>query len=101
MRLKNPQRGYTVMKFLLPLLLLGAGILVFQYLINTKPVHVAPMPKEKTWSVQVQPIMAEKLSPEIEVQGRVEAPDRFRAAAPGAGWVESVNIREGDHVGTG
>lgn len=101
MRPPHIQRGFSVIKFLLPIFLLGAGILVFQYLIDTKPVHVAPVPKEKTWSVQVQPIVAERLSPEIEIQGKVEAPDRFRAAAPGTGWVENVNVREGDHVTTG
>ncbi len=95
------QRGFSVVKFVLPIAFIGVGILVFQSLLDSKPAHVAPVPKEKTWRVQVQNLSAGRLSPEIEVQGQVEAPDRFRAAAPGTGWVERVNVREGDQVTAG
>jgi len=95
------QRGFSVTRFLLPIIFIGLGVMAFQYLIDSKQVHVAPAPKEKTWSVQVQALSAESLAPEIEVQGKVEAPDRFRAAAPGTGWVEKVNVREGDRVSVG
>ncbi len=95
------QSGFSVVKLLLPILFIGGGIMLFQYLLDSEPDHKAPVPKEKTWSVQVQTLAVERLSPEIEIQGKVEAPDRFRAAAPGAGWVETVNVREGDRVGAG
>ncbi|MCP4007922.1 MAG: biotin/lipoyl-binding protein [Proteobacteria bacterium] len=95
------QSGFSVVKLLLPILFIGCGIMLFQYLLDSEPDHKAPVPKEKTWSVQVQTLAVERLSPEIEIQGKVEAPDRFRAAAPGAGWVETVNVREGDRVGAG
>ncbi len=95
------QSGFSVVKLLLPILFIGGGIVLFQYLLDSEPDHKAPVPKEKTWSVQVQTLSVERLSPEIEIQGKVEAPDRFRAAAPGAGWVETVNVREGDRVGAG
>lgn len=95
------QLGFSVIKFLLPIAFIGMGILIFQSLLDSKPVQVAPVPKEKTWRVQVQGLSAGRVSPEIEIQGQVEAPDRFRAAAPGTGWVERVNVREGDRVSAG
>ncbi len=101
LQIHRQQSGFSLIKLLLPILFIGIGIMTFRYLIDSKPVHVAPAPKEKTWSVQVQTLHAERLSPEIEIQGKVEAPDRFRAAAPGEGWVEAVNVREGDHVRAG
>jgi multidrug efflux pump subunit AcrA (membrane-fusion protein) len=101
LQLHRQQSGFSLIKLLLPILFIGIGIMTFRYLLDSKPVHVAPAPKEKTWSVQVHTLRAERLSPEIEIQGKVEAPDRFRAAAPGAGWVEAVNVREGDRVRAG
>jgi len=95
------QAGFSIVKLLLPILFIGIGIFVFRYLLDSKPVHLAPVPTEKTWTVQVRALQAQRLSPELEIQGKVEAPDRFRAAAPGAGWVETVNVREGDQVGAG
>jgi HlyD family secretion protein len=101
MTLRRPQAGFSVLKLLLPILFIGMGIMTFKYLVASKPVHIAPVPKEKTWSIQAQTLHAETLSPEIEIQAKVEAPDRFRAAAPEAGWVEVVNVREGDRVRAG
>ena len=101
LQIHRQQSGFSLIKLLLPILFIGIGIMTFRYLLDSKPVHVAPAPKEKTWSVQVQTLRAERLSPQIEIQGKVEAPDRFRAAAPGAGWVEAVNVREGDRVRAG
>lgn len=95
------QSGFSFLKFLLPILFVAAGVLVFQYLTDSKVSHPVPTPKEKTWSVQTRILQPGKYSPEIEIQGKVEAPERFRAAAPGTGWVESVAVREGDQVRLG
>lgn len=99
--MRSRQRGFALLKFLLPILFLGLGAGVFKYLLDSRPAHEVPPPREKTWSVQVAPMQSQTLAPEIEVQGKVEAPDLFRAAAPGAGWVEAVNVREGDRVSAG
>ena len=97
----NKNAGFSLVKLLLPIVFIAAGLFGFNYLRESKPEHTPPVPREKTWHVQVQPLIAERLAPEIEIQGKVEAPDRYRAAAPGAGWVESVNVREGDRVEAG
>lgn len=101
MQLGIRQSGFSFIKFLLPIVLLAGGVMVFQYLTENKASTAVPAPKEKTWSVQVAELQAGRYAPEIQVQGRVEAPDRYRAAAPGAGWVEAVNVREGDQVQAG
>ncbi len=101
MSLSRYQSGFSVLKFLLPILFTAAGVLVFQYLMDSKSSHPVPTPKEKTWSVQTRAMQAGRYSPEIEIQGKVEAPERYRAAAPGTGWVESVEVREGDRVESG
>lgn len=95
------QSGFSFLKFLLPILFAAAGVLAFQYLMNSKANHPVPTPKEKTWSVQTRILQAGRYSPEIEIQGKVEAPERYRAAAPGTGWVEQVEVREGDRVQMG
>ena len=47
------------------------------------------------------PVLRQSLSPNIVLYGRVESPDQLRAAAPGAGIVESVNVRSGNKVSKG
>ncbi len=101
MQYSQNQAGFSFLKFLLPILFTAAGVMIFQYLMDSKASHPVPAPKEKTWSVQVQVLQAGRYSPEIEIQGKVEAPQRYRAAAPGAGWVEQVTVREGDQVQAG
>ena len=101
MSLSRYQSGFSFLKFLLPILFIAAGVLVFQYLMDSKASHPVPTPKEKTWSVQTRILQSGRYSPEIEIQGKVEAPERYRAAAPGTGWVESVEVREGDRVVSG
>jgi len=101
MQLGMRQGGFSFLKFLLPIVFLAGGVWVFQYLTENKTSTAVPAPKEKTWSVQVTELKAGRHAPEIQVQGRVEAPERYRAAAPGAGWVEAVNVREGERVRVG
>lgn len=101
MSLSRYQSGFSFLKLLLPILFTAAGVLIFQYLIDSKASHPLPTPKEKTWSVQTRILEAGRYSPEIEIQGKVEAPERYRAAAPGTGWVERVEVREGDRVQKG
>lgn len=101
MPLSRYQSGFSFLKLLLPILFIAAGVLVFQYLMDSKASHPVPTPKEKTWSVQTRILQVGRYSPEIEIQGKVEAPERYRAAAPGTGWVERVEVREGDRVQRG
>jgi len=74
---------------------------VFYYLVSAKPTHTALAAKEKTWQVRVQSLQAGTRAPQIEIRGTVVAPNRYQAAAPGVGWVEAVDIREGDQVNAG
>lgn len=88
----------SLTRWLVPLLILLLGVVAFMGLRASKPSHTPPPPKEKTWHVKVMPLVAGSHAPEIELQGRVEAPNRYRASAPGVGWVKAVNTREGAQV---
>lgn len=89
------------LKILLPFVVIGVpGYIAFD-MVNSKPVKKQPVPSEKIWQVDVMPVLRQSLSPNIILYGRVESPDQLKAAASGAGIVESVNIRSGDKVSKG
>lgn len=93
--------GSRYLKLILPALFIAIAVFAFKYLQSSKPVQPLKSAQEKVWRVQVQPIQAETISPEVIIQGVVEAPQLFKAAAPGVAWVDLVNVREGDYVQTG
>jgi HlyD family secretion protein len=62
----------------------------------TKPEQAQPQVEERVWRVEVEPIRAARLAPELELYGRVETPDLLRAAASAAAWVTEVAVRDGD-----
>ena len=90
-----------VLKILLPLAVIGVPAYVAFDMVNSKPVKKQADPSEKIWQVDVMPVLRQSLSPNIVLYGREESPDQLKAAAPGAGIVESVNVRSGDKVSKG
>ena len=90
-----------VLKILLPFIVIGVPAYIAFDMINSKPVKKQPEPGEKIWQVDVMPVLRQSLSPNIVLYGRAESPEQLKAAAPGAGIVESVNVRSGDTVAKG
>ncbi len=91
----------TFRKFLkafLPLVVIGISTAIAYHMINTKAENTRPVLSEKVWQVDVVKAIHQTLSPSITLYGRVESPEQLQAAAPGAGVVEQVNIRNGDSV---
>ncbi|MGB5835149.1 MAG: biotin/lipoyl-binding protein [Thiohalocapsa sp.] len=67
----------------------------------TKPEQAPPQVQERVWRVEVRPASPRRLSPELELYGRVQTPDLLRAAASATAWVTKVAVRDGDSVRKG
>ncbi|MEY6433486.1 biotin/lipoyl-binding protein [Thioalkalicoccus limnaeus] len=90
-----------LLKFFIPVLILALGVGVFQYLQQTRPERPTPEIRERVWRVETERIEPRRLSPTLELYGRVETPDRLQVAAPAAARVLQVAVREGDRVAPG
>ncbi len=88
-------------KILLPVLLLVAAVGGFAALRATRPKQPPVPPTEQVWRVETMEVRPATLSPRLTLSGRVESPELTRAAAPGAGRVDRVLVREGQAVRRG
>lgn len=91
-------RARAVARLLLPLLLLGVAVGGFGYLRSTKPSQPKPRPAERSWIVETIVAEPAQHAPSLTLYGKVEAPTLVQSAAPGAGIVTEVNVREGQPV---
>ena len=91
----------SIIKIILPVLVIAIAIGVFQHLKASKPERLKPELKEKIWLVEVVSVEKQMLSPTLELYGRVESPELLRAAAPGAGIVSEVLVQSGSIVKPG
>ncbi len=91
----------SILKFILPLVVLAIAGGAFQHLKSGKPERQKPVLKEKVWQVAVISATKQNLSPSIGLYGRVESPELLQAAAPGAGIVSKVLVRSGARVSPG
>lgn len=87
-----------ILKILLPILVLSAGIGVFAALKATKPEQPPAKIKERVWRVEVERLSPRSLAPQLTLYGQLETPSLFRAAAPAPSRVDRVLVREGESV---
>jgi len=80
------------------LVLAVAGFVILR---ATRPVPPPVEARERVWRVEAAPVTPASARPTLILYGRVEAPDRVRAAAPVAGRVLEVLVRDGDRVAAG
>jgi len=85
----------------LPLLILLLGVGGFLVLKATRPRPPPVEPRERAWRVETLTVVPAEHRPVLSLFGRVEAPDRIRAAAPVAGRLMEVLVRDGDRVTAG
>ncbi|MBK1717109.1 efflux RND transporter periplasmic adaptor subunit [Thiocystis violacea] len=86
---------------ILPVLILLVGIGAFIGLKETRPVPHAVEPMERIWRVEANAVQPTDHHPVLALFGRVEAPDRIRAAAPVAGQLLEIHVRDGERVAAG
>jgi len=96
----------TILKFILPLLILAIGIMGFRYMLKTKPQGKPIQIKEQTWTVTVTPVIPTALSPTVTLYGRVESPRFATLRTPSFSLntnaqVVEVTILEGETVKKG
>jgi len=94
-------RFRSIIKIILPVLIIAIAIGIFQHLKAGKPERSKPVLKEKVWQVEVVSAEKQNLSPVLGLYGRVESPEMLQAAAPGAGIISEVLVRSGTRVTAG
>ena len=90
-----------MLRKLLPLVILALGVGGFLVLKVTRPQPAPAAPQERVWRIDTMTVRPGLHSPELRLFGRVEAPDRIRAAAPVAGRLLEVRVRDGDLAAPG
>jgi multidrug efflux pump subunit AcrA (membrane-fusion protein) len=90
-----------MLRRVLPVLILILGVGGFLALKATRPRPEPVPPQERVWRVETAAVVRGEHQPELALFGRVEAPDRVRAAAPVAGRLLEIRVRDGDRVAEG
>ncbi len=90
-----------ILRRILPILILLCGVAAFLVLKNTRPAPTPVEPQERIWRIEVTQVAPAEHHPVLALFGRVEAPDRVRAAAPVAGRLLELNVRDGQRVAAG
>lgn len=89
------------MKRLLPFAILALAIGGFMLLKATRPSPPAITVQERIWHIETLTVAPQDLRPTLILYGRVEAPDRVRAASPVTGRILEVLVRDGERVSAG
>ena len=91
----------SLLKFVLPILVIAIALGLFQVLKASKPDRDKPQLKEKVWQVDVMLVNKDNISPELTLYGRVESPELLNAAAPAGGVISQVLVQNGTQVKRG
>ncbi len=89
------------MRRLLALAILAAAVGGFVLLKATRPVPPPVEVRERVWRVATDVVEPAVLQPSLTLYGRIEVPDRVRAAAPVGARVLEVYVRDGERVAAG
>ena len=84
-----------------PWVILSLGVGVFLLLVLTRPRQEAPPIRPRIWQVEALVVEPRTLSPILTLYGKVENPALMRVAAPAAGKVQALPVREGERVRRG
>ncbi len=108
LRVPDPARGSdpaipldSTMRRLLALAILALAVGGFVLLKATRPVPDPVEPRERVWRVVTVQAEPATLRPTLILYGRIEVPDRTRAAAPVAGRILEINVRDGARAAAG
>ncbi|MDH3375423.1 MAG: efflux RND transporter periplasmic adaptor subunit [Gammaproteobacteria bacterium] len=89
------------MKILLPLLFIVLGLAGLMTLLSNRPDAASAVATEKVWAVAIQSVRRERLSPVVNLFGRIESPRAARLSAALASDVLEVTVAEGQYVTAG
>lgn len=90
-----------ILKWILPIIVLAAAVMVFMQLRASKPEIPPKQAEERAWTVHAVTITPEKLSPQIELYAEVETPQEVSLTASMAADVAELNALEGSRFSKG
>lgn len=88
----------SIGRFLLPVFIIGIGMVVFAVFIFTKPKAEEQVFEERAWAVASQNISLEKHTSVIKLLGVVQSPHPTQLTAAIEAEVREISVDEGDHV---
>lgn len=89
------------LRWLLPLVIVGFGILIFVVLKATKPTAPSRPVAEKHWNVRVMPVRFESRQPQLKLYGKIESPRSSTLSSSVTAYVAEQSIAEGNQVISG
>jgi len=90
-----------ILRWMLPLLILAAGVAAFDALRASRPTPAPLASEEKAWIVAVQAVAPATASPELTLYGRVDSPRIANLSAAVSADVREVHVLAGEEVGAG
>lgn len=88
-------------RLLLPVLIIAFALAGFIALKASRPAPPQVEVRERSWRVEAVAVSPQSAQPTLVLYGRIEAPDRVRAAAPVSGRILELKVRDGDKVAQG
>ena len=90
-----------IFRRLLPVAVIAVAAAGFLALKASRPAPPQVEARERVWRIESRRVAPGEARPNLVVYGRVEAPDRLRAAAPVGGRILQVAVRDGQAVAAG
>jgi len=85
-------------KIIIPFIIIALAIVFTKFMIGSKDKAPDINVKEHIWRVQQSVIKKQTLSPALTLYGRVESSELLNAAAPAAGQILKVLVKEGQTI---
>jgi hypothetical protein len=90
-----------ILRFILPITLLGVGVAVFLALTSSRPVDQPLNPTERSWPVEAVTVQRQPLAPTVRLYGRIESPHESRVRCALSTDVQEVWALVGQNVSKG
>ncbi len=95
MRAYSIPKRTTLIKWLLPVVIIAVAVIVFMLLLKSKPQAPSRPVEEKVWSVQTIPVETGSHRPSLVLYGKVESPRMTRITSAVTAFVSAVHTDEG------
>ncbi|MFO7581460.1 efflux RND transporter periplasmic adaptor subunit [Guyparkeria sp.] len=86
---------------MVPILIVAAGVVAFQYLKSSRPTPPPATPEERVWQVDVIDVAPGRHHPRLLLHGQITSPDRLQVSAPATARIERLPVRDGQTVKEG
>ena len=90
-----------ILRFILPIKILGVGIAVFLALKSSRPVDQPLNPTERSWPVEAITVQRQPLGPTVRLYGRIESPHESQVRCALSTDVQQVWALVGQNVSKG